>query len=157
MNTTTDKLTYKQLQHLFFLFKALHIDDDARHAMVLEWTEGRTESAGDLRFIEAMNLIRRLEEIRRVPHTRRYNGSLDTKRKGVMRAIYAYLNQCNIEPTMDYVKRIAIRASGMVPTGDTNHDFNRIGAAALSRIYHEFVSKQNVVSEKQDIPRFSMN
>lgn len=157
MNTTTDKLNNNQLRHLFWLFKELGLDDDARRMMVEEWTEGRTNSVGRLGFIEAMNLIRRLEEIRRTPHTRRYNGSLDTKRKGVMRAIYAYLNLCGIEPTMDYVKRIAIRASGMVPTGDTNHDFNRIGAAALSRIYHEFVSKQNVVDEKQSLPRLSMN
>lgn len=154
MNTTTDKLTNNQLRHLFWLFKELGLDDDARHAMVLEWTVGRTESAGELRFIEAMNLIRRLEEIRRTPQTRNDNDSLDTKRKGVMRAIYAYLNLCGVEPTEDYVKRIAIRASGMAPTGCVSHDFNRISSAALTRIYNEFCRKQDVVSEKQDIPRF---
>ena len=157
MNTTTDKLTNNQLRHLFWLFKELGLDDDARRMMVDEWTEGRTNSVGRLGFIEAMNLIRRLEEIRRTPQTRNDNDSLDTKRKGVMKAIYAYLNLCGMDPTTDYVKRIAIRASGIAPTGDTNHDFNRISAAALSRIYHEFVSKQNVVAEKQSLPRFSLN
>lgn len=160
MNTTTDKLTNGQLRHLFWLFKELEIGEDARRLMVDEWTKGRTDSVGRLGFIEAMNLIRRLEEIRRMPHTRRDNGSLDTKRKGVMKAIYAYLNLCGIEPSMDYVKRIAIRASGMAPTGCVSHDFNRISSAALTRIYNEFCCKQTSAKERRDIVplnRFSLN
>lgn len=161
MNTTTDKLTNNQLRHLFWLFKELGLDDDARRMMVEEWTEGRTNSAGRLRFIEAMNLIRRLEEIRRTPQTRNDKDSLDTKRKGVMRAIYAYLNLCGIEPTEDYVKRIAVRASGMAATGFVRHDFNRISSAALTRIYNEFCRKQSAATVRTDVfvrnTKFSLN
>lgn len=156
------KMTAEQRRKLFWLFKEMRFDDDDRHNFISSWTEGRTASLTGLGFMEAMDMIRQLEETMRMPqeHKRQPEGgtaTMDRKRKGVIKAIFAYLERCGMAPTMDYVKGVAVRASGIAQTGDTGHDFNRIPASALTRIYNEFCAKQRVKDTKDAIPVFCLN
>jgi hypothetical protein len=157
MNTTKDKITDAQRRKLFYFFNEVGFDDEARHDMVLEWTKGRTASLSGLSFIEAQQMIRQMDERLRKPQQRESRSELDRKRKGVLKAIFAYLANAGIEADIDYVKAVAIRASGMAVTGHIDHDFNRISEAALTRIYNEFCAKQQVQAIKNRIPMISKN
>lgn len=145
-----------QRRALFFNFKALGLDDDGRHYFISDFTRGRTGSLKDLGYIEAQDLLRYLGELRRNPQERKRRDDLDRKRKGVMRAIGRYLDLCGIQHTAEYIKGVAVRAAGLVPT-EVNHDFNRIDGATLTRIYNEFCRKQSVVKLKEDIPVICLN
>lgn len=149
---TKDRMTPDQRRKLFFIFAAVGFDDEARHDFIEDFTDGATRSLSEVDFITARNMIRYLDELRRKPQTRKQNDSLDRKRKGVIRSIYAYLENRGIKsPSIDYVKGIAIRAAGIVPTGMVSHDFNRISGEALTRIYNEFCAKQTVQKAKPEI------
>ena len=61
---------------------------------------------------------------------------LDRQRKGVIRAIYRWLELRGVtNASMDYVKAIACRAAKA-------DSFNRISPDALTRVYAEFCHKQ---------------
>lgn len=157
-----DKMTAEQRRKLFWLFGKMRFDDEARHGFIQSWTEGRTDSMTGLGFIEAMDMIRQLEETLRLPQLNKQKPvggaeTMDRKRKGVIKAISTYLQQCGMEHSIDYVKGVAVRASGIAPTGDTNHDFNRICASTLTRIYNEFCAKQRVRRVKAEIPEICLN
>lgn len=151
-----DTMTDEQRRSLFFNFKALGFDDDGRHCFVSDFTDGRTDSLKDLGYIEAQDMLRYLQELRRNPQERKRRDDLDRKRKGVMRAIGRYLDLCGIQHTAEYIKGVAVRAAGLVPT-EVNHDFNRIDGATLTRIYNEFCRKQSVQGVKSSIPTISLN
>ncbi|MCQ2309143.1 MAG: hypothetical protein MJZ78_04100 [Bacteroidales bacterium] len=151
-----DTMTDEQRRSLFFNFKALGLDDDGRHCFVSDFTDGRTDSLKDLGYIEAQDMLRYLQELRRNPQERKRRDDLDRKRKGVMRAIGRYLELCGIQHTADYIKGVAVRAAGLVPT-EVGHDFNRIDGATLTRIYNEFCRKQSVQGVKSSIPTISLN
>ena len=153
---TIDKISDMQRKSLFFNFKELGMSDNGRHNFISEFTNGRTDSLTDLGYIEAQDMIRQLQEMRRDPQTRKRHDELDTKRKGVMKAIGRYLEMCGQHPTTAYIKAVAVRAAGLVET-ETNHDFNRIPGATLTRIYNEFCRKQSVVKVKDDIPGICLN
>lgn len=160
--STPAAMTAEQRRKLFYLFKLMGFEEDDRHGFIESWTDGRTASMTGLTFMEAMEMIRRLEEANRTPqekHKAKEQGAetMDRKRKGVIKAISAYLEQSGMKPSIDYVKGIAVRASGIAPTGDTAHDFNRIGAGSLTRIYNEFCLKQRVRREKQSVPVICLN
>lgn len=151
-----DTMTDEQRRSLFLNFKALGLDDDGRHCFVSDFTDGRTDSLKDLGYIEAQDMLRYLQELRRNPQERKRRDDLDRKRKGVMRAIGRYLELCGIQHTADYIKGVAVRAAGLVPT-EVGHDFNRIDGATLTRIYNEFCRKQSVQGVKSSIPTISLN
>ena len=151
-----DTMTDEQRRSLFLNFKALGLDDDGRHCFVSDFTDGRTDSLKDLGYIEAQDMLRYLQELRRNPQERKRRDDLDRKRKGVMRAIGRYLELCGIQHTADYIKGVAVRAAGLVPT-EVNHDFNRIDGATLTRIYNEFCRKQSVQRVKSSIPTVCLN
>lgn len=136
-----------QRRSLFLNFKALGLDDDGRHYFISDFTRGRTSSLKDLGYIEAQDLLRYLGELRRNPQERKRHDELDTKRKGVMKAIGRYLELCGQHPTSAYIKAVAVRAAGLAES-ETNHDFNRIPGATLTRIYNEFCRKQSVLKIK---------
>lgn len=136
-----------QRRSLFLNFKALGLDDDGRHYFISDFTRGRTSSLKDLGYIEAQDLLRYLQELRRNPQERKRRDDLDHKRKGVMRAIGRYLELCGQHPTSAYIKAVAVRAAGLAES-ETNHDFNRIPGATLTRIYNEFCRKQSVLKIK---------
>lgn len=139
-----------QRRSLFLNFKALGLDDDGRHYFISDFTRGRTSSLKDLGYIEAQDLLRYLGELRRNPQERKRRDDLDTKRKGVMKAIGRYLELCGQHPTTAYIKAVAVRAAGLVET-ETNHDFNRIPGSTLTRIYNEFCRKQSVLKIKNAV------
>lgn len=139
-----------QRRGLFLNFKALGLDDDGRHYFISDFTRGRTSSLKDLGYIEAQDLLRYLGELRRNPQERKRRDDLDRKRKGVMKAIGRYLEMCGQHPTTAYIKAVAVRAAGLVET-ETNHDFNRIPGATLTRIYNEFCRKQSVLKIKNAV------
>lgn len=147
---TIDKISDVQRKSLFFNFKELGMSDNGRHNFISEFTNGRTDSLTDLGYIEAQDMIRQLQEMRRDPQTRKRHDELDTKRKGVMKAIGMYLEMCGQHPTTAYIKAVAVRAAGLVET-ETNHDFNRIPSCALTRIYNEFCRKQSVLKIKNAV------
>lgn len=143
----TDKISDVQRRSLFINFNELGMSDNGRHNFISEFTHGRTSSMRDLDYVEAQDMIRQLQEMRRNPQTRKRHDELDTKRKGVMKAIGRYLELCGQHPTSAYIKAVAVRAAGLVET-EINHDFNRIPAATLTRIYNEFCRKQSVLKIK---------
>lgn len=145
-----------QRRSLFYLFQRIKFNDDARHGFISDFTEGRTESMKELGYIEAQDMIRYLQETIRDPQARKRRDDLDTKRKGVMRAIGRYLELRGMEHSAEYIKAVAVRAANMVPT-DVNHDFNRIDTATLTRIYNEFCRKQSVVRNKSSIYDICLN
>lgn len=158
MNNTKDRISEGQRRSLFYIFKNMKFDEDMRHDFISDYTDGRTDSIKELGYIEAQSMIRYLQELNRMPQTRKYKSESDRLRKGVIKAIGKYFEKCGrTDISLDYIKSTAIRAAGMVPTGMISHDFNRISDATLTRIYNEFCRKQSVAKVKNKIPRIGLN
>ena len=147
----------RQRRSLFYLFKNMKFNDEMRHDFILDYTNGRTDSLKKLDYIEAQEMIRYLQELGRMPQTRKYKSEPDRLRKGVIKAIGQYFEDSGMNVSLDYIKSTAIRAAGIVPTGFVSHDFNRIPEATLTRIYNEFCRKQSVAKVKNKIPRIGLN
>ena len=142
-----DRISEGQRRSLFYIFKNMKFDEDMRHDFISDYTDGRTDSLKELGYIEAQSMIRYLQELNRMPQTRKYKSEPDRLRKGVIKAIGRYFDKCGrTDISLDYIKSTAIRAAGIVPTGMISHDFNRIPEATLTRIYNEFCRKQHVFS-----------
>lgn len=154
MEAVNDKISDVQRRSLFFNFKELGMSDIGRHCFIRDFTHGRTSSIRDLEYIEAQDMLRQLQEMRRYPQSRKRHDELDTKRKGVIKAIGRYLELCGQHPTLEYIKAVAVRAAGLVQS-DTSHDFNRIPCESLTRIYNEFCRKQSTVRIKNEIAKVS--
>lgn len=151
MNETKERISDGQRRSLFYIFKEMKFDDDMRHDFISDYTDGRTGSMKELGYIEAQSMIRYLKELNRMPQTRKYKSESDRLRKGVIKAIGQYFKDCGKDVGIDYIKATAIRAAGLVPTGMTSHDFNRIPDATLTRIYNEFCRKQAVKNVRTTI------
>lgn len=156
MEKVKNKMSDEQRRCLFFNFRELGFDDYGRHCFISDFTRGRTDSMKDLDYIESQDMLRYLQEMRRNPQERKRRDELDRKRKGVMRAIGTYLEMCGMAPTAEYIKGVAVRAAGIVPT-ETNHDFNRISVDTLTRIYNEFCRKQSAARVKNEVPKICLN
>lgn len=153
---TTNPRTAAQNRQLYWLLGRLNIHDaDVIAEMVWEATNHRTFHTSEMSYIECMLLINRLttelrgakrltrsEQIERSTNEALRN-ELDRKRKGVIRAIFRWGELQGLEYTMEYVKAIACRAAGA-------ESFNKISPEALTRLYHEFCRKQQVVQAKTD-------
>ncbi len=140
-----DRISEGQRRSLFYIFKNMKFDEDMRHDFISDYTDGRTDSMKELGYIEAQSMIRYLQELNRMPQTRKYKSESDRLRKGVIKAIGKYFEKCGrTDISLDYIKSTAIRAAGIVPTGMISHDFNRISDTTLTRIYNEFCRKQAV-------------
>ena len=124
-----------QRKYLWVLFGRMGWDRETVALNVLGWTNERTTSTKELTFIEAQGLIRNLESSLRVPHAEKQGEKLNRLRKGVIKAICAYVDMTRGKCTVEYAKGIACRAAG-------KDEFNRLSEAELSRIYHEFCAKQ---------------
>ena len=145
MESVKDKISDGQRRSLFYIFKSMKFNDEMRHDFVSDYTNGRTDSMKDLGYVEAQSMIRYLQELNRMPQTRKYKSELDRYRKGVIKAISRYFeSRGKTDVSMDYIKSTAVRAAGIVPTGMISHDFNRIPEATLTRIYNEFCRKQAI-------------
>ena len=152
MEKVKTKINDTQRRTLFLYFKDLGMDDESRHYFISDFTHGRTESMKDLGYIEAQDMLRYLQEMLRTPQERKQRSDLDRKRKGVIKAISAYLELYGQQPTLEYIKGVAVRAAGMVPTM-VDHDFNRIPEGTLTRIYNEFCRKQSVIRVEDDLTK----
>lgn len=149
-----DKMTAKQNRHLWWLFNALGLEVSVPE-LVREETNGRTERLSQLEFIEAMNLIRRLEQYTRKAQncpdiSRRRPDVLDKKRKGVIKAICAYGELIGRQWDADYAKGIATRAAG-------RDYFNELTEGELTRVYNEFCRKQTAAKERTNFPIICLN
>lgn len=130
--------TKEQNRKLYWLFNRLTLNEDVIDSIVSETTHGRTTSTADLTFIEAMELIRYLEQLVR----KGQNGlpeslTIDKKRKGLIKAIFSWYDLQGKQVDMNYVKATACRAAGVEVK-----DFNKITEATLTRLYAEFSRKQ---------------
>lgn len=137
MEAIASKRTTEQNRKLWWLFGRMGFDRDAVAYMVDDWTGGRTEHTSELTFIEARDLIGRLESLVRKPRAKKEDAELDRLRKGCLRSIFAYFEMVGKRVSMEYVKGVACRAAG----GKTT--FNDIEATELRRIYAEFCKKQS--------------
>lgn len=148
-----DRMTAKQNRRLWWLLGELDLKDSVAD-LVSEETGGRTERVSQLGFIEAMNLIRRLEQYTRKaqekPASRDEPNKLDRKRKGVIKAIIAYGELCGMKYSVDYSKSIATRAAG-------RDSFNEITSGELTRIYNEFCRKQTAARTRTNLPIIFLN
>lgn len=154
MKTATPNLrTTYQNRRLWWLAGQLGLDKEAMADVVLEFTEGRTCHTSELTFLECRELTEFLQGTlighdRRDSHAERTDRkpdgdpdrvTLDRRRKGVIRAIYRWLELRGVtNASMDYVKAIACRAAKA-------DSFNRISPDALTRVYAEFCRKQKTV------------
>lgn len=160
MKTATPNLrTTEQNRRLWWLAGQLGLDKEAMADVVLEFTEGRTCHTSELTFLECRELTEFLQGTL-IGHDRRDSRAertdqkrdgdpdrvkLDRQRKGVIRAIYRWLELRGVtNASMDYVKAIACRAAKA-------DSFNRISPDALTRVYAEFCRKQEVVEAKAEV------
>jgi hypothetical protein len=155
MNMNLNLRTAQQNRHLHWLFGQLGVKDkDTIAEIVWDHTNHRTHHTSDLQFIEAMELIRNLENLRK---NKRFSTSekidslmenapervqLDRKRKGLIKAIFRWFELQGKMITMEYVKGVACRAAGV-------NKFNEISDAALTRLYAEFCRKQQAIESMQ--------
>lgn len=143
----SDTRTISQNKKLYWLLNELGLKDSVAD-LVSDETNGRTTHTSELTFIECMNLIRRLEQYTRKPQEQPASSKsdkLDRKRKGVIRAIFAYGELIGQKWSMDYVKSIATRAAG-------RDSFNEITEGELTRIYNEFCRKQTAARARTNFP-----
>lgn len=160
MKTATPNLrTTEQNRRLWWLAGQLGLDKEAMADVVLEFTEGRTCHTSELTFLECRELTEFLQGTL-IEHDRRDSRAertdqkrdgdpdrvkLDRQRKGVIRAIYRWLELRGVtNASMDYVKAIACRAAKA-------DNFNRISPDALTRVYAEFCRKQEACSAKAEV------
>lgn len=160
MKTATPNLrTTEQNRRLWWLAGQLGLDKEAMADVVLEFTEGRTCHTSELTFLECRELTEFLQgtlighgrrDSRAERTDRKRDGDpdrvkLDRQRKGVIRAIYRWLELRGVtNASMDYVKAIACRAAKA-------DSFNRISPEALTRVYAEFCHKQESLSAMQNV------
>ena len=153
MKTLSPNLrTAEQNRKLWWLAGQLGIDRDTMDEIVISHTNGRTSHSSELSFLEARELIDFLHRTL-FPRGSRESSSaktdklmpqnpkwvrLDRKRKGVIKAIFRWLELLGQHPTMEYVKAVACRAAG-------KDRFNDISLGELTRIYAEFCRKQETV------------
>lgn len=144
----SDVRTVNQNKKLYWLLNELGLKDSVAD-LVSDETNGRTTHTSELTFIECMNLIRRLEQYTRTPQEHPASRStpehLDKKRKGVMKAIFAYGELNGLKYSVAYVKKVACRAAG-------RDNFNEITSGELTRIYNEFCRKQTAAKAKASAP-----
>ena len=145
--------TADQNRKLWWLAGQLGIDKEAMGDIVLEFTGGRTCHTSELSFLECREITEFMQRALIQPGSRETASErtdrmvdghpdrveLDRKRKGVIRAIFRWLELRGVNASMEYVKAIACRAAGKT-------SFNEISPAELGRIYAEFCKKQRTVA-----------
>lgn len=148
--------TPEQNRKLHFLCSRLGIDREMLQTMVWNYTCKRTTHSKEMYKEECQALINFLDDTLK-PKTERKTAAgradvmtIDRKRKGVIKAIFAYLESTGMQPSMEYVKAIACRAAG-------KDDFNKLSPAELTRIYAEFCKKQQAAAVKQEIVKRQWN
>ena len=152
MKTATPNLrTADQNRKLWWLAGQLGLDKEAMADVVLEFTGGRTPHTSELTFLECRELTEFLQKTL-IPGGRSNSSTkgeterdmLDRKRKGVLRAIFRWLELRGVKASMEYVKAIACRAA-------KRDRFNDLTVGELSRVYAEFCRKQEAQTEMRNV------
>jgi len=135
--------TIQQNRKLYWLFNRLKLNEDVIRELVNETTHGRTVHTSELSFLEAMELIKYLQNLSRSGEQKKTETlTLDKKRKGLIKAIFSWYDRQGKVVDINYVKATACRAAGM----DVK-DFNKISETTLTRLYYEFCRKQVAQNE----------
>ena len=142
--------TADQNRKLWWLAGQLGIDKEAMGDIVLEFTGGRTCHTSELSFLECREITEFMQSTL-VPGGKRRNTEheterdiLDRKRKGVIRAIFRWLELRGVNASMEYVKAIACRAA-------KRDRFNELSLGDLTRVYAEFCRKQESQSAVRNV------
>lgn len=136
---STSTITSSQNRHLHYLLYIMGIMEQ-KAELVLATTHGRTAHSSEMTFLEAVDLINYLEDFyRRDIRFSKKGGreDLDRKRKGLIRAVFEWYKSQNKEVSMEYVLATICRA------GKVSH-INELTAGQLTRLYAEFIRKQQV-------------
>ena len=133
--------TIQQNRKLYWLFNRLKLNEDVIASLILEFTHRRTTHTSELSFLEAMDLIKYLQDLNRSGGQKQSESTtIDKKRKGLIKAIFSWYDKQGKVVDMNYVKATACRAAGV-------KTFNSISESALTRLYAEFCRKQ--VAQKE--------
>lgn len=150
--------TADQNRRLWWLAGQLGIDKEAMGDIVLEFTGGRTCHTSELSFLECREIIDFMQRALIQPGSRETTSErtdrmveghpdrveLDRKRKGVIRAIFRWLELRGVNASMEYVKAIACRAA-------KRDRFNELSLGDLTRVYAEFCHKQEPLSAMRNV------
>lgn len=102
---------------------------EQRAEIILEWTNGRTDSARSLTPDELDIICIQLTE-----RQQKVKNEMDTLRKRVIAVLFEYCKLTNRPQTMDYVKAIACRFKA-------KKDFNKLSKTELQSCYNTFLSE----------------
>ena len=145
--TQTNNISLRSIgqnRRMYFLFNHLGIKDDIKQDLALEYSNNRTDKTSELYYIEAQELINSLEKLLRKERKQQFGNNMDKKRKGVIKAIFAWYEAQGRKVSMVYVKATACRAAN-------EEHFNKISGAALTRIYAEFCRKQSAQKTMKEL------
>lgn len=144
--------TIQQNRKLYWLFNRLKLNEDVITSLILEFTHRRTTHTSELSFLEAMDLIKYLQDLNRSGGQKQSESpTIDKKRKGLIKAIFSWYEKQGKSVDMNYVKATACRAAGV-------KTFNSISESALTRLYAEFCRKQVAQTEiKREYHQFFNN
>ncbi len=150
----SNPMTDAQRKHIFFLLKQLNMPKEVGDGMCPEWTSGRAAKISELQFIDAMEIIKYLKSLLANPRTPqgRDSDKMDKKRKGLIKAVFAWLQLQGKDPDLDYVLGVICKAGGV----DYINDLTEVD---LQRLYAEFCKKQKAQIEmnQEQILTFSNN
>mgnify|MGYP001159194264 CR=1 FL=1 len=106
--------------------------DEARKALVFDYSDGKTESLAEL----YKKYPRKYQQMRRDLSTnkKRESQPLDLARKRLIAAIFSYLERQGYKPDTNYVKRVACKAA-------KTERFNDIDESTLKALYRKFGEK----------------
>ena len=155
---TANPRTADQNRKLWWLAGQLGLDKEAMGDIVLEFTGGRTCHTSELSFMECREITEFMQSTLIQPGSREKSSErtdrkveghpdrveLDCKRKGVIRAIFRWLELTGVKASMEYVKAIACRAA-------KRDRFNELSLGDLTRVYAEFCRKQEAVEAKAEV------
>lgn len=153
-NKTVNPLTDQQRRHIYFLMSRLNMTKEVGDSMCPEWTDGRSYKISELQFIDALNIIKYLNGLLKNPREpkNRDTAEMDRKRKGLIKAVFAWFERQGKVVTMEYVLGTICRAGGV-------RYINDLTMADLQRLYAEFCRKQTAqvgMNEELKI-RFGVN
>lgn len=155
---TANPRTADQNRKLWWLAGQLGIDKEAMGDIVMEFTGGRTCHTSELSFLECREITEFMQRALIQPGSRETSSErtdrkveghpdrveLDRKRKGVIRAIFRWLELTGVNASMEYVKAIACRAA-------KRDRFNELSMGDLTRVYAEFCHKQESQSAMRNV------
>ncbi|MEI7487949.1 MAG: hypothetical protein WCJ72_11170 [Chryseobacterium sp.] len=116
-------------RQLMAILSEAGVTEAQRRELVLEWTDGRTNSVRGLTPGELDTLCIKLTE-----RQWKAQKEMDALRKRVIASLFEYCKLTNRPQTIDYVKAMACQFS-------SNNDFNKISETKLRACYNFFLEQ----------------